>query len=466
MSSNSELKYRMIFEHAPIGIVYFNKDGILTDCNNQFIEILGSSREKLLGINMLNLPDQKISSSVKRALSGEKGYYEGHYKSITSGKVTPTRVLFAPIEQQDSSIEGGIGLVEDISEQVELNRTLTKFRLGIDRSTSPIYITDQDGYIQYANPAFETHYGFTIDEVIGKTPRILKSGRQDSEFYETFWNSLISGESAEGEMVNQTKDGKNIPVHYSTNPIIDEHGEHIGFISIQNDISDRVEMENKIRKSLKEKNVMLAEIHHRVKNNLAIISGLLELEGMDKENAEITEFVKKSQTRIKSMAIVHEKLYDNNSLSEVNLKNYVEELAETIEMNWVSRDSNIQFKLLVDDLSINVNQAIPLSLIIHELTTNAVKHAFTSTRKGLVTISVQENDEEITLLVTDNGDSVSDDFDIEKSQNLGLSLVQILTRQLNGELSCTVENGLKYRLVFRKGEVKGPSSNWKDLPEI
>lgn len=161
--------------------------------------------------------------------------------------------MFAPIQTEDGSVSGGVGMVEDISEQVNLNRALTKFRLGIDRSSNPIYITDQDGYIQYVNPAFEVHYGFSVDDVIGKTPRILKSGKQNDAFYESFWDTILSGESAEGQMVNKTKDGKLVNVHYSTNPIIDNDGHHIGYIAIQNNITDRVEMEDKIRQSLKEK---------------------------------------------------------------------------------------------------------------------------------------------------------------------------------------------------------------------
>lgn len=113
--------------------------------------------------------------------------------------------MFAAIQKEDEIISGSVGLVEDVSEQVNLNRALTKFRFGIDRSLNLIYITDQDVYNQYANPAFDVQYGFSVDEVIGKTPRILKSGNQSDEFYESFWGTILSGESAEGEMINQTK---------------------------------------------------------------------------------------------------------------------------------------------------------------------------------------------------------------------------------------------------------------------
>lgn len=460
MSSTAESTYRLIFENAPIGIVHFDNKGLLTACNQQFVTILGSSMDKLIGLDMTELPDKKVSESVRKALGGEKGFYEGHYKSVTSGKMTPIKVMFAPIQTKDGSVNGGVGLVEDISEQVNLNRALTKFRLGIDRSSNPIYITDQDGYIQYANPAFEVQYGFSVDDVIGKTPRILKSGKQNDAFYESFWDTILSGESAEGQMVNKTKEGELVNVHYSTNPIIDNDGHHIGYIAIQDNITDRVEMEDKIRQSLKEKNVMLAEIHHRVKNNLAIVSGLLELETHDTDDEQTADFIRKSQTRIKSMAIVHEKLYQSNNLSNVNLREYVEELTETIRTNWTDKNSSLRFNLDIDEVDININQAIPLSLIIHELITNSIKHAFDSNLSGRIEVEIQESSNYINLRISDNGDNVPTDFDIDSYQKLGLSLVQILTQQLGGSLTYDVLGGLTYRMSFEKKISKGPYGNF------
>lgn len=463
MPSSTESKYRLIFENAPVGIVYFSAKGILTDCNEQFVEILGSVRSRLLGIDMTSLPDKKISQSVKRALAGETGFYEGHYRSITSGKVIPVKVTFAGILSEEDAVEGGIGIVEDITQHVEMNRTLTKFRLGINRSSNPIYITDQDGFIQYVNPAFEKQYGFKESEVIGKTPRILKSGKQSNKFYDDFWETILSGESAEGEIVNKTKSGDLLNIHYSTNPIIDSDGQHIGYIAIQDNISERAKMEDQIRKSLKEKNVMLAEIHHRVKNNLAIVSGLLELEALENEDQQTRDFVRKSQTRIKSMAIVHEKLYKNESLSDINLREYMEDLVETIHKNWVSDDTAIQFDLKIDPLEININQAIPLSLIIHELVTNAIRHAFYSRKMGCIFIEIHELEDQIHCTISDNGDSMPDDYDVESSMRLGLSLVQILVQQLEGSVKFKTSGGLTCHLSFDKNSKKGPSSNWMSL---
>lgn len=459
MSANYDQKYRLIFENAPIGIVHFDSSGILTDCNSQFAKILGAAKEKLLGINMTTLPDKRVTDAVQKALAGDDGRYEGHYKSITSGKVTPVRVQFTGLQENEATI-GGIGIVEDISERISLQQMLTKFRLGIDRSSNPIYITDTDGYIQYVNPAFERHYGYKSEEAVGKTPKILKSGAQEDEFYQRFWSKIKSGQSAEGDLVNRTKQGKLVNVHYSTNPIIDEDGEHLGYIAIQDNITERVEMEQQIRDSLKEKNVMLAEIHHRVKNNLAIISSLLELETFESNDQQTIDFIRKSQTRIKSMAIVHEKLYKNANLSKVNLKEYVEELAPTIRETWIDDALSISFQMEIDDIEININQAIPLSLIIHELITNSIKHAFNSVSKGIIYVDIKEDDNNVHCTFSDSGISLSEDFDIDSAQKLGLSLVQLLTRQLQGSLSYDIEDGLTYRISFEKKNKSGASWNY------
>lgn len=458
MPASAESVYKLIFENAPIGIVHFDDDGVITACNEQFVSIIGSTQEKLIGINMLDLPDNKVSESVSKALNGKKGYYDGHYTSILSGKVTPVKVMFAPIQSDDGSSDGGIGLVEDISEEVNLNRTLTKFRLGIDRSSNPIYITDLDGVIQYANPAFEKEYGFSPEEVIGKTPAILKSNQQGEAFYKKFWETIMSGKSAEGEMINQTKEGKHVNVHYSTNPIIDNEGEHLGYLSIQDNITDRVQMENEIRKSLKEKNVMLAEIHHRVKNNLAIVSGLLELERDFDDDERINEFIRKSQTRIKSMAIVHEKLYKSNSLACVNLRSYVDELVHVIENNWIDDGADVNFNLAIANIEININQAIPLSLILHELATIAVKNLSTKDEQPTIIIDISEMSNMVSLTISMDSLNASSGLIEDTSGNLGISLVQILTQQLKGTYTCD-EQAFVHTLTFERKTANGASGN-------
>ena len=458
MPASAESVYKLIFENAPIGIVHFDNDGVITACNEQFVSIIGSTREKLIGINMIDLPDKKVLESVSKALNGQKGYYEGHYKSILSGKVIPVKVMFAPIQSEDGSNDGGVGLVEDISEEVNLNRTLTKFRLGIDRSSNPIYITDLDGVIQYANPAFEKEYGFTPEEVVGKTPAILKSNQQGEAFYKKFWETIMSGKSAEGEMINQTKEGEHVNVHYSTNPIIDNDGEHLGYLAIQDNITERVEMEKKIRKSLKEKNVMLAEIHHRVKNNLAIVSGLLELERDSDDDERINEFIRKSQTRIKAMAIVHEKLYKSNSLASVNLRSYVDELVQVIESKWIVDGAHANFDLTIDDIEININQAIPLSLIIQELATIAVKNLSAEGGQSRIKIDISEISNIVSLTISKDDIKSSLNRIEDKSGSLGASLVEILAQQLKGTYSCD-EHSFVHKLKFEKKDSRGASGN-------
>lgn len=160
------------------------------------------------------------------------------------------------------------------------------------------------------------------------------------------------------------------------------------------------------------------------------------------------------------MAIVHEKLYESNNLSNVNLKEYVQELTDTIHTKWTDKKSTLRFELKIDEVDINIDQGIPLSLIIHELITNAIKHAFDSHIDDRIEVVVRESSNYINLKISNNGDNVASDFDIDSHQKSGLTLVQILTKQLNGTLEYDMLGGLVYWMSFEKKSTKGASGNW------
>ncbi|MCH8550101.1 MAG: PAS domain-containing protein, partial [Balneolaceae bacterium] len=201
-------KYQLILDHSPLAVLHFNKEGIITHCNNQLVELLGSNQEALLGLDMTELPDQQLVKALRNAQSGNTGHYRGHYKSVTSGKVIPVHGIFIPLREKGGSPAGGIAIIEDVTERIESQKQLRKFRLGIDRSPNPVFTTDTDGHIQYTNAAFEKLYGYTSKEVIGKNPRILKSGKQTEEFYKDFWRTITTGNVSRGEMINKTADGE------------------------------------------------------------------------------------------------------------------------------------------------------------------------------------------------------------------------------------------------------------------
>lgn len=212
-----------------------------------------------------------------------------------------------------------------------------------------------------------------------------------------------------------------------------------GFIS---DISQQKIAQKRMRESLREKEVLLQEIHHRVKNNLAVISGLLELQAMSTEDEVTLNTLRESQMRIQSMAMIHQKLYQSEALSNIGFDHYVKELIQTIEntYNFDGQDVSVEFDM--DPVKLNVNQAIPSALILNELVTNSFKHAFKGKDKGSVSINLHQDEDRVKLKVIDDGKGLGPDFNIETQQSLGMTLVHTLTQQLEGELEFYSGNGV------------------------
>ena len=292
-----------------------------------------------------------------------------------------------------------------------------------------ILMTSPNGNIEYANEAFLEKYKYNFDEIKGKTPRVIKSGKYDRSFYKKYWDTLKSGNVMEGEMVNKAKDGEMIYVSFSSNPIIDKDEELTGFIAIQNDITDQKEAEAKLSRSLKEKEVLLSEIHPRVKNNLAIISALLELNlYQKKEDVTIEEFVRNSQFRIKAMAEVHEMLYESNEFSHISFKEYIERLIKKVQQSINLGEGKIAFETDIDNIDLNINQAIPVGLMIDELIMNAIQHGFDENGKGCVRIMLDSEGDQVVVGVQDNGTGIPSDVDLDNTNTLGMTLLKVLTQ--------------------------------------
>jgi PAS domain S-box-containing protein len=179
----SEEKYRMVFEHAPVGVMHFDHTGVITACNDNLVEIFGSSREKIVGINLLDLPDQKFVNAIKNTIHGEMGYYEDEYHSTTAPKVTPLRAVFAPIRYSDSQVSGGVGILEDISERKEVLKALleseARFRNLVEAAPYGIIVHNVDAKIVYINPfGIKLAAYKNLEEAIGES--VLRRVHPDS----------------------------------------------------------------------------------------------------------------------------------------------------------------------------------------------------------------------------------------------------------------------------------------------
>lgn len=240
--------------------------------------------------------------------------------------------------------------------------------------------------------------------------------------------------------------------------LINYISEERGFHVYAQDITENKRQQKKISDSLREKEILLAEIHHRVKNNLAVISGLLELESMQSRNPKLA--LKESRTRIKSMAMIHEILYESNSFSEVDLREYMHRLMEHIKSNYIRKRDYQVFRTSFDSVKLNINQAVPLGLILNEVLTNAIEHGFGNGNDGEIQICLRDLGDEVSLSIRDNGGGFPDGLDFESSKSVGFVVIRALIKQLKASVDVESNGGVEFNLQFAKSDATGSSNNF------
>ena len=232
-------------------------------------------------------------------------------------------------------------------------------------------------------------------------------------------------------------------------------GEFIGAVAVIRDISERKRDEEKIKASLAEKEVLLKEIHHRVKNNLQVISSLLSLQSGYINDKQTLEVFKNSQERVLAMALIHEKMYQSESLSQINFGEYINSLITSLFQSYYLKQGKVRLKTQIEEVTLDIDTAIPLGLILNELISNSLKHAFPGDKRGELRINLKECNEEeydYTLIIGDNGVGLPDGLDVQNSGSLGIVLVNSLIRKLKGVVDLDRKNGTTFTIKFKKLE--------------
>jgi two-component sensor histidine kinase len=216
------------------------------------------------------------------------------------------------------------------------------------------------------------------------------------------------------------------------------------------DITERNHMTKKLSSALEEKEVLLREIHHRVKNNLQIIISLLNLQSRSFSDKNVLGAMMESQNRVRAMALVHEKIYQSENLSEIDITEYIRYLGNYLFQFYGVNMNAIQLKIEGENIRMGINTAVPLGLIINELISNSLKHAFPKGSKGEILIRLDTTDTDTELIVSDNGIGFPKDYDWQKSETLGLMLVQSLIRQILATVELDRTTGIRYRITIPK----------------
>jgi PAS domain S-box-containing protein len=310
-----------------------------------------------------------------------------------------------------------------------------------------LIMLDHNRNIVTINNATTALLGYSKEELIGKPLEYLFKDQASETSNEL--SSNASDTIVNYETCLKSKYGEFIPVLLSKSIIKDENGNVMGIVCIGNNIEEIKEAKDKIKASLNEKELLLRELHHRVKNNLQIILSLINLQSNGIKDQQDLEIFRESQSRVKSLAIIHEKLYQSADFASINFEEYIQSLVSYL----LSYYSTISINVDIDvekDIVLNMDTAVPCGLIINELVTNSIKFAFTGVKTGNIYIKLHYEDGSLILIIGDNGIGLPEGMDFESSEKLGLQLVKTLTDQLEGTIQYNGENGAEFKIVFKE----------------
>lgn len=345
----------------------------------------------------------------------------------SNGQVTHLKCSAQGIFDGENSLLRVNGIAQDVTEQVRTQRELEKRSQAIASSMDGISLLNADGEFIYMNQAHADIYGYdSPDELLGKTWRVLYRDTDSTYFEENVLPQIEQEGWWRGEAEGKRRDGTIFPQEVSLSSTADD-----GLICVVRDITMRKKHEQETRQALKEKETLLEEIHHRVKNNLAVVTSILELQKFEPVES-VEKLIEDTQSRIQSIATIHEKLYQSETLSDVDVSEYIEEFSEVVAASFNSAQKNINITKDLQKYNLDTRRAVPLGLIINELLSNAFKHGFAGIAKGEIRITLEINEKEVVLTVADNGHPLPNNFSVEDSQSMGMSLIKTLTRQLEG----------------------------------
>ncbi|HEB29364.1 MAG TPA: PAS domain S-box protein, partial [Spirochaetes bacterium] len=359
-------------------------------------------------------------------------------------------------EKYTNMLISAVDITKRKKAEEELRKSENLYKTLIENLPLYIYQKNLNSFYVTCNNNFADINNIKISEVPGKTDYDFYP-KELAERYREIDNRIFStGETINIEDTYPSDNGKEQWVQTVKSPLRDETGKISGVLGISWFITDRIEAARKIENSLKEKEILLNEIHHRVKNNLQVISGLLDLQSKNIRNKEMKAAFKVSQNRIKTISMIHEQLYKSKNFSEIDLRKYITDLSSHLFKSYGDSAGSVSMDINIEDIYLNLNTIIPIGLIITEAVTNALKHAFSGNKRGAIIIDLRIKQPGTYLLdISDNGTGMKTDFNIDLSDSIGLKLIKMIaTHQLKGTFQFEHKNGVRIMISFTEKEYK------------
>ncbi len=323
-----------------------------------------------------------------------------------------------------------------------------RFRMLIGSSDDIIFSMNRSLVLTGVYGKWMDPIGRTAGDFLGKTA-VEIHGEELGRYQEEHFRKALAGEDVVYEWKDDIGQGMT-DFQTKVSPIRREDGEIIGLVGIGRDITETKKMQQQLKRSLKEKNILIAEVHHRVKNNMAIISSLLNLQSGYAQGEETKGLLQETESRVRAMALVHELVYEGDNFTEMDMRDLLQRLVNLLARSFETPDRKIATSLEADDITMDMSSSIPLALLVNELVTNAWKHGLNGVKDGAINVHFVRNNGQFELCVADNGNGISDE-QIEKLHNpssFGYTIIQGLVQQLNGAIRYD-NSGQGLKIVIR-----------------
>lgn len=460
--NRSRERFRKLYENATIGLYRTTPDGKVLMANPALVKMLGYESLEELSTHR-NLEEDGFEpdyprEDFKRWLD-EKGEIHGLEEGWRrkDGTTIYVRESARVIRDEDGKPVYYEGTVEDITErklaEMAKRESEEKYRTIFLNAPLGIFRSTPEGKFLEVNPVLAEMLGYNEpQEVLDNIYDIAEQIYIKTEKRKDIVKSTMETQNVL-RYVNwyKQKDGTPFVANLTLKTIFDKAGNILYLLGIVEDITERQKAQEQIRKSLREKVALLKEIHHRVKNNMQVISSLLYIQSQKTTGKKCRAILQETQERVKSMALVHEKMYKSKDLAQIDISEYIHSLASELFYAYKPNYSEIRLHINAHNTLMRIDTAIPCGLIINELVTNALKHGFPECRNGKVAVEFFEQDNEYILIVADDGINFPENIQIDTPQSMGLELIKDLTtEQLKGNIELDRTNGATFKIIFPK----------------
>lgn len=448
-----QLFYTVVTQ-APIILYAIDSEGLITLSEGKGLEPLGRKPGQAVGQSVFELyrdyPD--VLKKLHSCLTGTKETWIAHLGDLTYTTQT------TPLRDENGQITGLIGVATDITEQhraeTALRESEEKFRQLAENIREVFWLLDPSTeQILYISPTYERVWGRSCESLYADRFSFLEAVHPEDRA------NVIALLAKEGQEEGNDIEYRIVQpsgevrwIHDRFFPVRNQSGKVYRFVGIAEDITERKLAETQIKESLREKEVLLQEIHHRVKNNLQVISSLLDLQSHYIEDPALQSIFIDCCSRIKSIALVHESLYQSQNFASINFSEYIKNLTGYLFQIYGENAARIELGLDLENAEFNIDTTVTCGLIINELVSNALKHAFPNSIDGQINIGFSSDSNHChTLTVKDNGVGFLQNRNVKNIKTLGIQLVNILSTQLEGTLEIDSSTGTQFQLRFCGG---------------